>query len=197
MKRAAGVFTALFVALSLASGTLSSASTISRAKLSSELISIDQMPKGTRLAISSHANGAGCLKNLLAPKGVKQTRLVEIAFSGSFPLPVLDEKLATYSNATQAYKRIVATIKRCPRFAGPSASGHEVIGTIGPMSFAHYGNASSAYAMKFTEEGVKFQCEYVIARKGGVVMSILEANAAAVNTSQFKGFVVMALKKIP
>jgi hypothetical protein len=187
MKRAAGVFTALFVAVSLTSGTLSSASTISRAKLSSELISINQMPKGTRIAVSSHANGAGCLKNLLAPKGVKQTRLVEIAFSGSFPLPVLDEKLATYSNA----------VRRCPRFAGLSASGREVTGTIVPMSFAHYGNASSAYAMKFTEEGVKFQCEYVIARKGGVVMSILEADTAAVNTSQFKGFVVMALKKIP
>jgi hypothetical protein len=178
-------------------GMLTGASA-STPKLSSELLSVGQMPTGWSLDNSSSSGGVGCYNSrIMEPKGVTQTAKTEVQFqsSGATGLPSIDEKLATYSNATSAYKKIVTTITNCNSFNG-KYQGSKMVGTVGQMSFGTYGTSSAAFAVDFTVAGAAVYEDSLIVRKGNVVMSIDEGNLSPVNIKQFQGFVVNALAKV-
>jgi len=197
MKRTTGlVVAATLLATSLASASASSAATPSQAKLNSQLLSIRQMPAGWFVGNAATANGAGCLRNLLEPPGVKQTRSAEVLFLAKGDLPIVDEKLATYSNVSTAYSKIITAINACKVVNGLSPSGHHVTGTVTRVAWTHYGNASSAYVMTLSSLGVTLHYDYLIVRKHQTIVGILEANAFSVSTSQFRGFVVKSLAKV-
>ena len=105
------------------------------------------------------------------------------------------EKLATYSNTSSAYKKIVTTITNCKSFSG-KYQGLKMVGTVGQMSFRTYGTSSAAFAVDFTYAGTAVYEDSLIIRKGNVVMSIDEGNLSPVNVKQFQGFVVKALAKL-
>ena len=188
--------TAILLAMSLVTASASSASTPSQAKLNSQLLSIHQMPAGWFVGNASTANGAGCLKNLLEPKGVKQTRSAEVLFLAKGDLPIVDEKLATYSNPSAAYSKIITAINACKVVNGLSPSGHHVTGSVTRVVWTHYGTASSAYVMTLASLGITLHYDYLIVRKNQTIVGILEANTFSVSTSQFRGFVVKALAKV-
>jgi hypothetical protein len=173
--------------------TLAGAGTVS---LSAETLSIDQMPSQW-YAMSSGDNGVGCLMNLLEPAGITQTQEAEIFFFHEGGFPFLDEKLATYSNAKKAFKKIASAIASCRNPKG-LFKGYEVTGTVSPMSFAKVANASISYSMVFTTQATHATVyyDYVIARKKNVVVAVLEGSYPAVSPTQFSGFVTMALAKV-
>jgi len=197
MKRSAAlILMATLLTMSPVLMSFSSASTPSQGKLNSQLLSLRQMPAGWTTHSPSTANEAGCLKNLLEPRGVTQTRSAEVLFVAKGDLPILDEKLATYSNANRAYAKIIAAINACKVVNGLSPSGHRVTGSVTKVAWTHYGNASSAYVMTLSSLGVTLHYDYLIVRKNQTIVGILEANAFSVNTSQFRSFVVKALAKV-
>jgi hypothetical protein len=78
---------------------------------------VSSMPTGWSLEANSDS-GVGCLHNLLEPAGIKQTSVAEVYFVHSGGLPFLDEKLATYSNAKKAFKRIAQHHRGVPQPVG-------------------------------------------------------------------------------
>jgi hypothetical protein len=176
-------------------GTVATAAGASPPKLSAKLLSIGQMPTGWSVDNSSGGGGIACLKTLMEPKGIKQTASASVEFAASSGFPAVDEKLATYTNAKTGYKKIIAKLAGCKHFSGTSG-GQKITGTVGQMSFPHYGNASEAFAVNFTIQGTAFYEDLLIVRKGNIVMGIDEGNLAPVKVSQFQGFVKKAIKKI-
>ena len=191
MKRTIGVAVAVAAALSMGMMTSASAST---PKLSSELLSVGQMPVGWSVDNSSSGSGPGCLANIVEPQGIKQTSNATVFFAGIGNIPVIEETLATFTNATTAYKKIVATLNGCKHIVVTSGARKGTY-TVGQMSFPHYGNASGAFAVSIVTPGPTIGEDFFIARKGNVVMGMIEADLR-VNVSQFQGFVVKALAKV-
>ena len=189
MKRTIGVAAA--VALSMGMMTSASAST---PKLLSELLSISQMPTGWSVDNTSSGSGPGCLANIVQPKGIKQTSNATVFFAGIGNIPVIEETLATFTNATTAYKKIVATLNGCKHIVVTSGA-RKGTWAVGQMSFPHYGNASAAFAVSFVTPGPTISEDFFIVRKGNVVMGMIEADLQ-VDVSQFQGFVVKALAKL-
>src|ERR1035437_4436167 len=182
-------------AVALSMGMMSSASA-STPKLSSELLSVGQLPTGWSVDNSSSSgSGVGCLANILEPKGTKQISHAGVALDENGNTPLVTEKLSTYSNATTAYKKIVATLSACKRVSGTSG-GAKTTGTVGQMSFPHYGNASAAFSLSLVIQGTTVGDDLLIVRKGNVVMGIQEADIPPLDVSQFQGFVVKALAKV-
>ena len=180
------------------------AASTSPPKLSAMLLSIGQMPTGWAVVDKSSGSGSGsssgaalgCLNgSILEPQGVKQTAFANIDFELLEDLPAVGEQLSTYTNAQAAYTKIVAKLAACKRLNG-KMNGDPAKGTFGQMSFPHYGNASEAFAARFTVGGVTLGEVLVIVRKGSIVMGIYESDFAPVDVSQFQGFVVKAVKKV-
>jgi len=155
------------------------ATSISASKLSSELLTLGQMPTGWTSS-STTDDGLGCLHNLLEPSGVKQTHASQAYFLGTVDqLPKFDEKIATYANVKTAYKKIIARINSCHVTDG-LVNGVMVTGTVAPMSFAHFGNASSTYAMVDSDvRGTFGRCLRVsVSREQRRVQTLLMENPA-------------------
>jgi hypothetical protein len=175
--------------------TASFASSISASKLSSELLTVAQMPAGWTSS-STTDEGLGCLHDLLEPTGVKQTHSFQAYFLGSVDqLPRFDEKIATYANAKTAYKKIIAKINSCHITDG-FVNGVKVTGTVAPMSFTHFGNASSTYAMTDSDVRGTLHYDYTIVRKGNVVAAFLEGSFPSVIASEFQALVGKGVAKL-
>ncbi|MGC2150399.1 MAG: DUF4352 domain-containing protein [Terriglobales bacterium] len=174
---------------------LGAAAFASSAKLSSQLLSINQMPTGWSVDNSSSGDGVGCLSKTLEPKGITQTSKAESQFQANGGVPAIDEKIATYTSATGAFQKILANLAKCKRITGKS-SGNKVTGTIGEMSFPPFGDESAAFAISLTTQGTTFSGAFDIVREGKVIMGIEEFSASTVNIPQFHNFVVKALAKL-
>jgi hypothetical protein len=182
------------VTLTLAPST-SFASSISASELSSELLTIGQMPTGWTSS-STTDEGLGCLHDLLEPAGVKQTHSSQAYFLGTVDqLPRFDEKIATYANAKTAYKKIIARINSCHTTDG-LVNGVMVTGTVAPMSFTHFGNASSTYAMIDRDVRGTLHYDYTIVRKGNIVAAFLEGSYPSVVASEFQSLVSKGVAKL-
>jgi hypothetical protein len=195
MGRAIRIVTSTAVALFLSVEVVGASAFASAPRLSAELLSVSQMPTGWSIDNSSGGSGFGCLATILEPKGIKQTSHAGITFDVNGNTPVLSEKLATYSNARTAYKKIVATLSSCKHVSGTSG-GTKATGTVGQMSFPHYGNASAAFSVSLVIQGTAYGEDALIVRKANVIMGIVEADLPPVDVSQFQGFVVRALAKV-
>jgi hypothetical protein len=197
MKRAVVVLIGFVVAAVLPTGLLTAVAARASASppnLSSMLLNIDQMPTGWSVGVSGSGH-AGCYGNEMEPKGIKQTASASIDLEASGGFLAVNEKLATYTNAKTGYKKAVASLATCKHFSGTSG-GEKITGTVGQMSFPHYGDASEAFAVNFTIQGTTAYEDLLIVRKGSIVMGIDEGNLSPVNVSQFEGFVKKAVAKL-
>ncbi|MGB8178889.1 MAG: hypothetical protein WCF63_01850 [Acidimicrobiales bacterium] len=163
--------------------------------LSTQTISASSMPPGWSLEDNADT-GVGCLHNLLEPAGIKQTSAAETYYAYAGGIPFLDEKVATYSNAKEAFTKIARTIAACHHPSGPF-KGYQTTGTVTPLAYAKVGSQSVAYHMVFTTStNVTIYYDYVIARKKKVIVAVLEGSYPAVSASQFGGFVTLALSHV-
>jgi hypothetical protein len=186
----ATVFASVAIAGSV-SGVMASASPT----LNTQTISLTSLPSAWSSENNSD-NGVGCLHDLLEPAGIKQTSVAEVYYAHSGGVPFLDEKLATYSNAKKAFKKIASTIAACHNPSGPF-KGYQTTGTVTPFSYGKVGSQSVAYQMVFkTSTNVTIYYDYVIARKNKVIVAVLEGSYPSVSSSQFTGIVTLALSKV-
>ena len=177
---------------------LTGSSTLSEAsspKLSGELLSVGQMPVGWSVDNSSSGSGIGCLSNLLEPKGLKQIAHASVAFDDNGGTPLVDEKIAAYSNSKTAYKRIVATLMSCKHVSG-SSGGVKASGTVGQMNFTNYGDASTAFSVNLQIQGTTLDGDLLIIRKGAILMGIEQVDYPPIDINQFQSFIVKALHRI-
>ena len=175
-------------------GTMPSASAPAPA-LSTRLLGLAQMPKGWRV-VNLSSGRVGCLGNLLQPKGIEQTASAGTNFSAEIGTPVVEEKLATFKNATVAYGRIVADVGACKHFSG-SLSGQKLTGgTVVRIAFPGYGSSSEAFAVRYTIVGTTVHEDLLVVLRNTIVMGISEGNYGAVNAVQLEGLVKLATAKL-
>jgi hypothetical protein len=186
---------AVIVSVTVVTPLVGSASTISQVKLTSELLVNSQMPTGWTTSYTT-SEGVGCVHDLLEPRGVIQTRTAQAYFLGTVDdLPRFDEKIATYSNTKSAYKKIIAHIDACHTLTG-LFDGLEISGSVAPMSFSHYGNASEAYEMTVSDARGTLHYDYLIVRKGAVLAAFLEGSYPEVIPGEFQSLVSAGVKKL-
>ncbi len=174
----------------------SSAATLSEAQLSTELLTVTQMPVGWTVSNPGTSDGVGCVHALLEPKGVEQTHSAQVYFLGTVDkLPRFDEKIATYSKVAVAYDKIIARINACHKLTG-TFDGLKVKGTVGPVAFERVGNASASYAMTITDKRGTLHYDYLITRKGSVLAAFLEGSYPEVIPSEFQSLVNAGVKKL-
>ncbi|MGC2486807.1 MAG: hypothetical protein WA359_11260 [Acidimicrobiales bacterium] len=186
--------TAIATSALLVSATFALSASASTTTLTKQVLRLSQMGSGW-LAESNGNTGVGCLHDLLEPSGVTQTQVAEVYFVHTSDVPFLDEKIATYSNAKTAFKKIAATIAACPNPSGPY-KGYTSNGTVTKFSLPTEGNQSVAYQMVFKTGDVTIYYDYLIARKKNVIVAVLEGSYPAVSTTQFTGFVHLALAAV-
>ncbi|MDE3030178.1 MAG: hypothetical protein KGL23_00705 [Acidobacteriota bacterium] len=186
---------ATVVLLSVVCVSAASASTSATAVLKSEALSIAQMPKGWTAQQPTYNLRMGCLSQLLEPKGVTRTHLVEVHYQGKGDVPQLIETLTTYNNTPLAYRKIAAASASCKRVSG-TLKGYPVTGTVRTLALARQGNESVAYLIAMAGQHLRFQADYVIARKGNVVVTVIEGNVPTVNLTQFRNFVSTAVARV-
>jgi hypothetical protein len=76
-------------------------------------------------------------------------------------LSVFDERLVTYSNTTAAHRKVAKAIAGCRVIRG-TFKGFAVTGTVHPMSFSHFCNASVAYLLTLTSARFTLKYDYPI-----------------------------------
>jgi hypothetical protein len=184
-------FATLFVTIGILQGTVIASSP----SLSSKLLTVDEMPIGWTVVPTSVGGGVGCLKSVLEPKGVQQTSKADSDFQNSGDTVEVLERLATYSNTSEAFNKVVSELKGCKKISGKT-SGKTVTGTASEMSFPNYGSASSAFSVNLTVEGSKISENIIVVRLGSFIMGLSEAGSPPVSLKQFEGFVSKALKAI-
>ena len=196
--RAAVTSTAvLALTLAFTSGEASSAT----ARLSSELISATQMPKGWSVTNPTGSVQAGCLSDVvglshvLFVKGIKQSSSAKIFFEDNQSIPAAAEMLTTYADATLAYTKIVASLNACKHVSG-DILGKTVTGTMKTKVFAHYGNESQAFTANTLIMGNKIDVDVLIARKGNVIVGVMEGGLPGFSVHQFQGLIAKAVAKI-
>jgi hypothetical protein len=175
----------------------------STSRLSSELITPSQFPKGWHdYSLSSGSVSDGCLSNVvglsnvLTVKGVKQTASARVLIEDHQSVPVVSELLATYSNVSSAYASIVRSLAACKK-VNAKIFGVAVKGSMKETSLPHFGNASQAFVASTKVMGTIFDEDVVIVRKGDVVVGLIEGGLPPVNTHQFEGIVAKALARVP
>ena len=175
--------------------TAIASATISQSKLSAELLTTKQMPVGWTASFTT-SEGVGCVHDLLEPKGVTQTRTAQAYFLGTVDeLPRFDEKIATYSNTKRAYTKIIATINACHTLTG-LFEGLQITGSVTPIAWTRYGNASAAYEMTVSDAHGTLHYDYLIVRKGSVIGAFLEGSYPEVIPSEFQSLVSAGVKKL-
>jgi hypothetical protein len=186
--------TTIATATLLICATFAMNASASSAPLTKQVLSLSQVGSGWFAETNSNT-GVGCLHDLLEPSGVTQTQVAEVYFVHTSDVPFLDEKIATYSNAKTAFKKIAATIAGCPNPSGPY-KGFTSNGTVTKFSFPTQGTQSVAYQMVFKTGDVTIYYDYLIARKNKVIVAVLEGSYPAVSTTQFSEFVHLAMAKV-
>ena len=188
--------TALTLMLTLV-GAASSATT----KLSSELVSVTQLPKGWSVINPTGILQDGCLSDVvslgrvLVAKGIPQTSSARVVFQYGQSLPAAAEMLASYANATGAYAKILASLSSCKHVSGDML-GAKVIGTIKKKSFAHLGNESQAFSAITTIKGNNIAIDILLVRKGSVIACLTEGGLPNFDVHQFQNLATKALAKI-
>ncbi len=163
--------------------------------LDAHLLSVGQMPTGWA-AYNVSGNGLGCLGTSLAPVGEAPTARATIGFDYGGSIPAVVERLANYPNATTAYRSIVGNLIACTTLSGQSG-GQALSGTVGPLSFPRFADASEAFEANFALGGTHLGEELVIVRKGNTIMAFDEGGNPSLIPSQCQGFVEKALMKLP
>jgi len=196
MRRLVGIASLVAVTVvSLLSGTVASTAATPTAKLKAEALTIHQMPKGWTASAPKNNLRMGCLANLMTPKGVIQTHTVQVYYYGLQAYELFDETISTYSSASTAYKRIAVSIASCPKTNGV-LDGYPVTATLSRLSAPHYANASVAYSINIKGKTKTVMADYLIVRKGSVILGILEGAYPTVSLAQFRGLAAQAVAKV-
>jgi hypothetical protein len=189
-------------ALSFALAVTGVAASASTTRLSSDLITPSQFPKGWHIySLSSGSVNDGCLSNVvglsnvLGVKGVKQTASARVFIEDHQSVPVVSELLATYSNASSAYTSIVKSLAECKK-VNAKIFGVTVKGSMKETVLPHAGNASQAFVANTSVMGTTFNEDLIIVRKGNVVVGLIEGGLPPVNTHQFEGIIAKALVRV-
>jgi len=110
-------------------------------------------------------------------------------------LPALEEALQSGSGLDARYRKLKSALTGCRSFSF-TASGKTFRGTARAMSFPTFGDRSGAFALAFTDQGVRVGADVVLFKTGAIIGEVLYEALGTPNTSELQAFMTEALNKI-
>ena len=169
---------------------------MTKAQLRSKALSLSNMPTGWSVDNSGGgtSNFTGCFAKLQATEATRGITRVEANYEqGNFP--VMEETLITRKNAAHRYQQFVSILNGC-RQVSLSSGDTTLSGSIGAMSFPTVGNASSAYAMTLSSNGINVGFDIIVFRAGQVAGDIGYGDLGSPDSSTVQAFVSEAVNKV-
>jgi len=163
--------------------------------LRSELLRTSDLSYGWTVHRLRGQTGVGCLSPLASRQGLQYTARASITFIDNGNPPELTEVVATAKSPATTYRRAIAALGRCHVVKGVFA-GHRLSGSVHRAHFGHFGIASHSYVANASVEGALLFEDVVIVETSHGVAAVAEGNVGGVSTSQFEGFVTLALHRI-
>jgi hypothetical protein len=197
MRRCSSLAICAVFALALGLIATTSAGAVTKAQLHSKALSLSNLPTGWTVDNSNSSNssiGGGCLagvKKLPRKKGAVQ---ISVQYEDG-QLPQLAELLAAGPGSLAGYNYLNHILEGCKHFT-IFQSGRNVQVTVGAMSFPQYGNATSAYGLTFSVEGVNAGFDFVLFRVGSIVGLMEYGDIGQPDPDQLQTFMTAAVNKI-
>ena len=195
MKRIALVATLVLLICGLATP----AGAITQSQLRSKALAISDMPSGWSVDNSTSggiSNAGGCFKTLQSLKHpTKGITRVEVAYTQR-QVPALQETLIAGKGASSRYNKYVSVLNSCKSVSLTESNGTTITGSVGAMSFPTVGNASAAFAVNLTSQGINIGVDIVLFRVDKVLGDIVYEDIGSPDTSTLEGFVTKAVNKI-
>jgi hypothetical protein len=164
-----------------------------KGQVQGRLLTVSEMPVGWSVDNTVPSGGPTvfpCLANFAPPKGERFIS-ASIQFQEG-PVPVFAEKLTTDgSTASAVFASAVKALDRC---RSVTLSG--LHGSIGRLSFPHVGNASAAYAARFTYDATPAGLDLVIFRSGIYEGLLVYIDAGTPKVPAVEGLVRSAVAKV-
>ncbi|HVA70478.1 MAG TPA: hypothetical protein VNF08_04055 [Acidimicrobiales bacterium] len=192
--RAASVWT-LVVALTTVAFVLPGGAAGARSIARSDLLRSGDLPFGWTVHRLHGIFDVGCLAPLARQPALQYSSRASITFVDNGNPPVLTEVVATSDSPSYTYRRVISALGRCHVVKGVFA-GHRLVGSVHRMRFAHFGIASHAYGANASVEGALLFEDLVVVETSQAVLAVAEGNVGAVDSSQFEGFVSLALNRL-
>lgn len=171
-------------------GTASTSTTMALSRLSSELLSISQMPTGWSVDNSS-GRAEGCDHDALA--NVISTRYVEKDFSGNGGQPELQEEIMPANGV--AFIKVKKALDSCKVYKEPLGK-KQVKLTQGEISFPKVGQASAAWNVSVSFQGLNVVGDIVWTEKAKQFVEVAYLDVGSINLGRFRHFVTLALSNV-
>jgi hypothetical protein len=166
--------------------------------LNSDLLAVTNLPAGwTTTPASSGSSGVASCKALDPGSRARLPQHAEADFAGGPAGPFLSEELATRTNAQVAttWSAFAAAASQCASFTQPDSSGGTTAYTLEGMSFPSYGDATYAFGVTATSDGVGVSGDIVAVRKGDVLAEVIAIGLAGVPVATVEDVVSKAVGK--
>ena len=173
------------------------AGALTQSQLKAKALSLSDMPTGWSVDNSSGgiANATGCLKVLSAlKKPAKGVTHAEVSYEQG-DVPALQETIDVGKGESSAYTKFLHILNGCTTVSF-SASGTNVTGSVGAMSFPTVGDESAAYAFTFSVKGINLGLDLVVFKAGSVVGDIGYEDIGSPDTDMLQQFATEAVDKI-
>jgi hypothetical protein len=169
-----------------------------QAQLRAKALTLSDMPSGWSVDNSSSgglSNATGCLSKLQSQskpsKGIVQAK----ADYTDGNAPALEETLLAGSAAAKHYAALIKVLNSC-KTVSFNASGTEVTGSAGAMSFPTVGTASSAYAFTFSAKGITLGLDVIVFRVGSIAGDLAYFDLGSPDADTVQAFATAAVDKI-
>jgi hypothetical protein len=164
------------------------------AKLSGELLTLGQLPKGY-VSASSGTIVPGCNTSSLGAAPTAQAS-ASFDFGTLEGWPQVAEGLATYKNVKAAFTSLSSALKGCAHVTG-TKKGTPYTVTIAPMTFSPYGDQSAAYTLTVSFSDTSQSGDLIVVRKGDVLLQLTDVNSgSSIGKSAFTSVTKAAVDRL-
>ena len=149
--------------------------------LSSRLLTLRQMPAGWVVYTKAVSPAHDCTYKYMEPHGVTQTGSAKVIYDDAGRFPIVEEKIATYTDAAVAFRAIVNGLSAC---VGVTSVGAPVVPVehVAPFTFIPVGDQSAAFTLGFTQTGETVVNQLLIVRRGSFVAALVVDNVSTSTT---------------
>jgi len=188
---------AVLLASSITTGSVSAATTYSKAKLRSLLLTVSDLPSGWSIDNSS-SNGNGPTPSCLSAYEHLRPNLtradVEFWQDGSAPV-FLEGVVAGGDDAHLYYARATKALAGCSSISF-TTQGLTLHGHMTGLSVPKVGNESRAYAFRFTFQGIPLFMDIDILRQGELVGTTIFVDLGSSESGTFTQLTREAVNKL-
>jgi len=168
--------------------------------LKRQLLTLADLPAGWKVDNSDdgsddNSDEPSCMKSMDSVPDPKPEADVAFVQGGGFPL--MAETVGYVGDRGEHYMSLASTAFDGCTNVSLKADGDTMHGTIAAIAFPKLGDDLRAWRMSFTVQGIPFDFDVVLARKGSELLIAGYADLGSPDVSELESFTRKALAKMP